>query len=73
MDIDKRIRFTRVKGQPHLHLYVSEEEYINLGKPKKIIDNLAQFLDLKITDKEINDFACAGFDKGIYYIKIEID
>ena len=76
MQIDSSIRFTKIKGQPHLHLYMSELEYALLNYPNKIITNLADFYNIFIKEDKNNiifEYVRKAFESGINYIKIDID
>ena len=61
------------KYQPHLHLYMSKEEYKELGSPNRIITCLAQYLEININDSDISYLVKEAFRIGISYIKIYID
>jgi hypothetical protein len=67
------VRYSKLKGQPHVHLHMSDLEYSLCGNPRKIIVNLAEFYELKILNREYCEIVKKLFDKGLYYVKIEID
>lgn len=67
------IKYTKLKEGPYLHLHITDLEYSLLKYPQKVINNIAEFLNLKIFNDESCEFVRLAFSSGVRHIKITID
>lgn len=69
MEIDENIRFTKALNQPHIHIYVNEEELKLLSR--KHYTCLADCVnDFKLYPEIFKTIQYA-FEKGIYYVEVK--